>query len=138
MGTEPHTGNCEGDTDYKRLEEPSELTHPPTKEEELIQKENNAKKMQNEETKKPLRQSPNELCKERVKAVRNLLPKNAREIIYKKYPQYNNAEGVKLIDNVLHGASSDVFLTQVLEEIAAEQLKEEIPFKDGEQEKKVA
>ena len=80
--------------------------------------------MQNEESKKPLRQSPNRLCKERVKAVKHLLPENLREIIYKKYPNYSTAEGVALINNVLSGCSTDVFLTEALEAIAAENVNQ--------------
>ena len=68
--------------------------------------------------KNPLRQSPKESFNERVKVIKPLLPKNLRAIIYANFPKYNTPSGAILINNVLMGRSSDVALTQILEQIA--------------------
>ena len=68
--------------------------------------------------KSQIRQSPNESYKARVKAVKRSLPKNVRDIIYERFPQYSKPDGVSLINNVLTGSSSDVALTEILEQIS--------------------
>jgi hypothetical protein len=66
-----------------------------------------------------LRKSPNDAYKARVKAIKEKLPKNFREIIYEKFPKYNTAKGAMLINNVVALRSPDITLTEILEQIAA-------------------
>lgn len=68
--------------------------------------------------KKQLRQSPNDMYRARVEKVKPFLPKNFREIIFEKFPEYNTSSNSNLIMNVLAGRSSDVRLTEILEQIA--------------------
>lgn len=68
--------------------------------------------------KSQLRVSPNEHYKKRVKDIKHLLPKNVREIVFASYPKYLTLDGIQLLNNVLTGSSSDVLLTQILEQVA--------------------
>ena len=67
-----------------------------------------------------LRKSPNAFCRAEVKAIKHKLPYNVREIIYKRYPEYNTGVGAYLINNVLTGRTTDLRLTEILKEIANE------------------
>lgn len=63
-----------------------------------------------------LRENPRKKCKEEVAAIKNELPKNIRELIYSKFPEYNTAKGATLINNVLAGRTADLKLTDILKE----------------------
>jgi hypothetical protein len=68
--------------------------------------------------KKTLRVSPNDHYKQRVKEAKKFLPANVRDMVYEKFPQYATVEGIQLLNNVLSGSSSDVLLTEILEQIS--------------------
>lgn len=61
-----------------------------------------------------LRENPRTKLTEQVAAIKEELPKNIRELIYKKFPEYNTAKGANLINNVLAGRTADARLTEIL------------------------
>jgi len=65
-----------------------------------------------------LRRSPDCFYKVRVQKIRARLPKNIRSIVCEKHPEYNCLKGIALLNNVLTMKSSDVYLTEILEDIA--------------------
>lgn len=65
-----------------------------------------------------LRKSPSAALKEQVAKIKCDLPKNIRELIYEKFPEYNTAKGAVLIQNVLAGRSADLRLTEILKAYA--------------------
>lgn len=69
---------------------------------------------------KKLRVSPGAECKRRVAAIRDRLPKNVRQLLTASHREYDSAEGLILINNVLSGRSQDLKLTEILEAIAKE------------------
>lgn len=66
-----------------------------------------------------LHQSPSKKCKAEVLEIKNDLPKNVKELIFEKFPQYNTAKGVNLISNVLAGRTADLKLTEILKSFAS-------------------
>ena len=65
-----------------------------------------------------LRIDPNTACKEEVQKIKANLPKNIRDRICEKFPEYNTKIGSKLMDNVLAGRSADLRLTEILKQFA--------------------
>lgn len=65
-----------------------------------------------------LRVDPGVECKRRVAAIKSQLPKGVKAIITKEHSEYDTIAGGRLIDNVIAGKSSDLKLTEILEEIA--------------------
>lgn len=67
-----------------------------------------------------LRQDPNAACKAEVEKIKKDLPKNIREQVCEKFPQYNTKHGSTLLNNVLAGRSADLRLTEILKRFAFE------------------
>lgn len=61
-----------------------------------------------------LRESPSSRLKSEIAAIRNDLPKDIRERIFKRFPEYNTYKNGTLINNVLAGTSSDARLTEII------------------------
>lgn len=64
-----------------------------------------------------------EILKNRIKACKNLLPNNWRQQIINVAPEYDSLKGARLMDNVFKLRSSDLRLTELIEEIV-----KSIPF----------
>lgn len=64
-----------------------------------------------------LRENPRTKLIEQVKAIKGELPKNIRERIFNKFPEYNTAKGAVLIQNVLAGRTADARLTEILKSL---------------------
>lgn len=60
----------------------------------------------------------------RVSNAKELLPKNWRKRLVTKYPMYDKLEFASLLDNIYFLRSTDVSLTNILEEIAREYQEE--------------
>jgi hypothetical protein len=58
--------------------------------------------------------------KERVIMAKRNLPKNWREILVKKYPVYDKLGMANLVNNVFFLKSTDISLTNIIEEISKE------------------
>jgi hypothetical protein len=65
-----------------------------------------------------LRVDPNQVLFNRIKAVKPKLKKGFKQKFFEKHPDYNNSQGVNLLNNVLTCRSSCVKLTQLLEDFA--------------------
>lgn len=65
-----------------------------------------------------LRKDPSAACKAEVAKIKKDLPKNIREQICEKFPEYNTKKGSALINNVLGGYSADLRLTEILKYFA--------------------
>lgn len=61
--------------------------------------------------------------RERVKRIKDKLPRNYRKILYSHFPELKTVQGRDLIDNVLQGLKSHIQLTEILEQIARGELK---------------
>lgn len=61
--------------------------------------------------------------KERVKLIKQKLPKHIKKIIITNYPEYNSVEGCNLINNVLALKSPDLRLCEILEKIVSDKQK---------------
>lgn len=59
----------------------------------------------------------------RVRVVKDKLPPNYREIIYRHYPGYKAPRAQKRINNVLCFRTADAHLTDVLERIVKRELR---------------
>lgn len=66
------------------------------------------------------RVNPTLVTRQRVKEIRDSLPKTWRKVFISKYPEYNNHEGLTLIKNVHLLRTTDLRVTEILEEIAQE------------------
>ena len=58
-----------------------------------------------------------EILKNRIKACKNLLPNNWRQQIIQIAPEYDSLKGARLMDNVFKLRSSDLRLTELIEDI---------------------
>jgi hypothetical protein len=58
-----------------------------------------------------------EILKNRIKACKNLLPNNWRQQIVNIAPEYDSLKGARLMDNVFKLRSSDLRLTELIEQI---------------------
>jgi hypothetical protein len=58
-----------------------------------------------------------EILKNRIKACKNLLPNNWRQQIINVAPEYDSLKGARLMDNVFKLRSSDLRLTELIEQI---------------------
>lgn len=58
-----------------------------------------------------------EILKNRIKACKNLLPNNWRQQIIHIAPEYDSLKGARLMDNVFKLRSSDLRLTELIEQI---------------------
>lgn len=58
-----------------------------------------------------------EILKNRIKACKNLLPNNWRQQIVHIAPEYDSLKGARLMDNVFKLRSSDLRLTDLMEQI---------------------
>lgn len=58
-----------------------------------------------------------EILKNRIKACKNLLPNNWRQRIIQIAPEYDSLKGARLMDNVFKLRSSDLRLTELIEQI---------------------
>ena len=58
-----------------------------------------------------------EILKNRIKACKNSLPNNWRQQIINIAPEYDSLKGARLMDNVFKLRSSDLRLTELIEEI---------------------
>lgn len=65
-----------------------------------------------------LSDSPSKKCKAEVLKIKQDLPKNVRDLIYEKFPEYNTAKGATLIQNVLAGRTANSRLTEILKQFA--------------------
>ncbi len=58
-----------------------------------------------------------ELLKNRIKSCKGFLPNNWRQQIINIAPEYDSLKGARLMDNVFKLRSSDLRLTELIEEI---------------------
>jgi hypothetical protein len=58
-----------------------------------------------------------EILKNRIKACKNFLPNNWRQRIIQIAPEYDSLKGARLMDNVFKLRSSDLRLTELIEQI---------------------
>ncbi|MCU0467662.1 MAG: hypothetical protein MUF58_03600 [Arcicella sp.] len=58
-----------------------------------------------------------EILKNRIKACKPFLPNNWRQKIIKIAPEYDSLKGARLMDNVFKLRSSDLRLTELIEQI---------------------
>ncbi|MFC0181099.1 hypothetical protein SAMN04515674_11950 [Pseudarcicella hirudinis] len=66
-----------------------------------------------------------EILKSRVKECKAFLPNNWRQRIIKIAPEYDSLRGARLMDNVFKLRSSDLKLTELIETISKEYLKQD-------------
>ncbi len=59
----------------------------------------------------------------RIKQIKYHLPKNYSKMLRQKYPEYQTSEGINLVKNVVGLRSTDVKITEILEEIVTEFLE---------------
>ncbi|MES2517847.1 MAG: hypothetical protein V4585_07045 [Bacteroidota bacterium] len=59
-----------------------------------------------------------DILKSRIKACKEFLPNNWRQKIIELAPEYDSLKGVRLMDNVFKLRSSDLRLTELIEQIA--------------------
>ena len=60
-----------------------------------------------------------EILKNRIKNCKKVLPNNWRQQIIVLAPEYDSLKGARLMDNVFKLRSSDLRLTELIEQIAA-------------------
>ena len=60
-----------------------------------------------------------EILKNRIKLCKEILPNNWRQQIIVLAPEYDSLKGARLMDNVFKLRSSDLKLTELIEQIAA-------------------
>lgn len=70
-----------------------------------------------------IKETPTQHYRERVRVIKDKLPRNYRKIIYSHYPELKTEEGKTLIDCTLQLVRTHRQLTEVLEDIAAGKLK---------------
>jgi hypothetical protein len=70
-----------------------------------------------------LRVAPKDDCSRRIMAVKPLLPKGYKTTLFENYPEYNTAKGSALVNNVLRLNSTDMRITEILEQLAADHKK---------------
>lgn len=58
-----------------------------------------------------------EILKNRIKICKKLLPNNWRQLVVNLAPEYDSLKGARLMDNVFKLRSSDLRLTELIEEI---------------------
>lgn len=74
-----------------------------------------------------------EILKNRIKVCKTNLPNNWRQQIIVIAPEYDSLKGARLMDNVFKLRSSDLRLTELIEQIADElKLKEDVVTIDKE------
>lgn len=61
-----------------------------------------------------LRENPRKMLVAEVREIKNELPKNIRERIVAKFPEYDTKKGAALINNVLSLRTADARLTEIL------------------------
>ena len=61
-----------------------------------------------------------EILKNRIKLCKNILPNNWRQQIIVIAPGYDSLKGARLMDNVFKLRSSDLKLTELIEQIAVD------------------
>jgi len=61
-----------------------------------------------------------EILKNRIRICKKLLPKNWRQLIVILAPEYDSLKGARLMDNVFKLRSSDLRLTELIEQIVAD------------------
>jgi hypothetical protein len=66
-----------------------------------------------------------EILKNRIKNCKKVLPNNWRQQIIILAPEYDSLKGARLMDNVFKLRSSDLRLTELIEQIAATAMVEE-------------
>ena len=66
-----------------------------------------------------------EILKNRIKVCKTVLPNNWRQQIIVLAPEYDSLKGARLMDNVFKLRSSDLRLTELIEQIAADLAGEE-------------
>lgn len=66
-----------------------------------------------------------EILKNRIKVCKKLLPNNWRQLIIKLAPEYDSLKGARLMDNVFKLRSSDLRLTELIEQIVANSMVED-------------
>lgn len=78
-----------------------------------------------------------EILKNRIKVCKKVLPNNWRQQIIVLAPEYDSLKGARLMDNVFKLRSSDLRLTELIEQIAedsiigVEMIVTEKDFKDS-------
>ena len=65
-----------------------------------------------------------EILKNRIKVCKRVLPNNWRQQIIVIAPEYDSLKGARLMDNVFKLRSSDLKLTELIEQIAADSIVE--------------
>jgi hypothetical protein len=66
-----------------------------------------------------------EILKNRIKVCKKVLPNNWRQQIIILAPEYDSLKGARLMDNVFKLRSSDLRLTELIEQIASQTELEE-------------
>lgn len=65
-----------------------------------------------------------EILKNRIRVCKKILPNNWRQLIIILAPEYDSLKGARLMDNVFKLRSSDLRLTELIEQIAANSIIE--------------
>ena len=65
-----------------------------------------------------------EILKNRIDVCKKVLPNNWRQQIIVLAPEYDSLKGARLMDNVFKLRSSDLRLTELIEQIAADSIVE--------------
>lgn len=74
-----------------------------------------------------------EILKNRIIDCKKILPNNWRQQIIIIAPEYDSLKGARLMDNVFKLRSSDLKLTELIEQIAADSvLRKEVALNDKE------
>jgi hypothetical protein len=66
-----------------------------------------------------------EILKNRIRVCKKRLPNNWRQLIIILAPEYDSLKGARLMDNVFKLRSSDLRLTELIEQIAANSMVED-------------
>lgn len=66
-----------------------------------------------------------EILKNRIKVCKKLLPNNWRQLIIIIAPEYDSLKGARLMDNVFKLRSSDLRLTELIEQIVENSMVED-------------
>lgn len=66
-----------------------------------------------------------EILKSRIRVCKKRLPNNWRQLVIRLAPEYDSLKGARLMDNVFKLRSSDLRLTEMIEQIVANPMAED-------------
>ena len=70
-----------------------------------------------------IRLSPNEKFAMDMQEIKKKLPKNWNDVFFKKFPQYNNHEGTKLVSNVFYSRTTDINVLECFKKLTTKKIK---------------